>query len=115
MEALRLGRKLRSDELRHEVDAKDGTDHAEGVGYRIADRRILALHHIERRLQRGSAGHRSGVDAERVADLDAKSLAEAKGDPKTGEACDQREQVIFASGAPHSFEELPAVQDPDSV
>ena len=78
VEVLRLGRELRLDLARHEIDAQDRTDHAERIGDRIADRRFLVLHDVERGLQRRGARHRAGEDAKRVADLDAEELDQAR-------------------------------------
>ena len=116
MEALRLRREFRLHLARHEIDAQDRADHAERIGDRIADRRLAVLHDVERGLQRGGAGHRAGEDAERMADLDAESLAEPERDQQAGNDRNERQQVVFdAGGAGHSLEELPPVQDADSV
>jgi hypothetical protein len=48
VETLRFRRKFRLCDARHEVDAEDRSNDAEGVCDGIADRRLLVLHHIER-------------------------------------------------------------------
>ena len=115
VESLRLGGEFRLHDLRHEIDAQDRADNPERIGDGIADRRILVLHHVERRLQRRGAGHRSRIDAKRVTDLDAVDVSQPERDSQAGEAGDQRQQIVFLADADHAFEELPAVEDANAV
>ena len=80
VEALRFRREFWLDDARHEIDAQDRADHAEGIGDRVSDRRLLIVHDVQRRLKRGGAGHRSGIDAQRVADFDTESLTQTQRD-----------------------------------
>ena len=116
METLRLGGKFRRNPARHEIHAQDRADHPERICDRITGRRIAVVHDVKRRLQGGRAGQRAGVDAERVPDLDAKSLAESQRDQKSGDACHKRQQIVFSAlCSGHPIEELSSVKDADAI
>ena len=68
-----------------------------------------------RGLQGCGARHRSRIEAQRVPDLDAEDVPEQERDPQTGEAGDQRQQIVLLPGADHALEELPAIQNADPV
>jgi hypothetical protein len=78
MKSLRLGREFRLHDLRHDIDAQDRAEHPKRIGDGIADRRILVFHDFKRRLQRRRARHRSGVETQRVADLDAEQVSQSE-------------------------------------
>ena len=108
--------KVRLHAARHEVDAEDRADHAERIRDRVADRWIAVLHHLQRRLQCCGAGHRAGEHAERMANLDSENVAEPERDQQAGSHRNQREEIVFAAlGAGHPLEELPPVENADSV
>src|SRR5262249_49825932 len=115
MKALGLRREFRLHHLRHEIDTQNGTDDAERICDRISDRRVLAFHYVERCLQRRGACHRSRVYPERVTDLDSVELTETERDQKAGDARNERQQIVFSAGTPHSFKKLPAIQNADAV
>ena len=115
VEALRLGGKFRLHELRHEVDAEDGADDAEGIGDGVADRGILVLDDVERGLEGCGAGHRTGIDAERMSDLDAEDVPQAERDQQARQTGHQRQQIVLLPGADHPLEELAAIEDADPV
>jgi len=75
VEALRLGREFRLHDARHEVNAENRTDDAEGICDGVANRGILVLDDVKRSLERCGARHRSGVDAQGMADFDAKDVS----------------------------------------
>src|SRR6185437_16101268 len=115
LEPLRLSRKLRLHYPGHEVDAQDRTNDPEGVSNRIPDRRLLALHNIERSLKRSSACHGAGIDTEQVSDLDTENVSKSECNCQAGQACDKSQQIVLLPNADHAFEELPAVEDADPI
>ena len=115
MEALRFRRKFRLHHARQEIDAQDRADDAERIRDRIADRRLAVPHGIERRLQRGRARHRTGINAQRVTNLDAEYMAKPERDKQAGDAGDERQQIILAADAAHSFEKFASIKNPDAV
>ena len=84
MKPLNLRRKFWLHATRHEIYAQDWADDSKGIGNRIADRCIGVFHDIKRGLQRGRAGHRTCVDAQRVTDLDIERLAKPECNRKPG-------------------------------
>ena len=74
------------------------------------------MHDLKRRLQRGSARHRSGVNAERMSDLDAGELSETECDEKSCGNSDERQKIVFsARRSRHALEELPSVENADPI
>src|SRR6185503_2502148 len=78
VQALCFFRKSWLHDARHKIDAEDRADDTEWIGDRVSDRRLLVVHDIQRGLQGGSACHRSRVYAERVAQFNGESLAQAE-------------------------------------
>ena len=110
-----LGREFRLHHARHEVDAEDRANDAEGVGDRIADGRVLALRDVKCGLECRGARHRSRVKTECMADLDAEDLPEPERHAKAGEAGDEGEKIVFLARADDALEELPAIKDADAI
>src|SRR5262245_39483744 len=115
VKALSLRREFRLNHLRHEIDAQNWTDDPERVCDRIAYRRLLIFHDIERRLKLCRACHRSGVDAERVTNFDTENLAETEGDQKACDARHKRQQIVGSADALHSLKKLSSIKDADPV
>src|SRR6516164_7068212 len=115
MKALRLRRKFGLYQARHEIDTEDRTNHAERIGDRVPDRRVLVFHDVERGLKRCGAGHRSRVDSKRMPEPDPEDLAEPERDEQAGDASDQRQQIVFLPDPDHAFKELAAVENADAV
>ena len=115
VEALRLRGEFGLHDLRHEVDTEDGADDAEGIGDGVADGRILAFDNLERGLEGCGAGHGPGIDAKRMANLDAEDVPQAECNHQACQAGNQRQKVVLLPSADHPLEELAAIEDADPI
>lgn len=118
LESLQAGGRSFDARLQHqegEIEEQDRAGNADGIGHRVAHRRVVGMQRLDRRLQRGRAGAGAGEHAERVAELEV-AAHERKRYSRREQHADQREQVGLAPlAARQPAEELAAVLDADRV
>ena len=117
LHAARPGRvDLGLDDHEREIQEQDRPGHAEGVGHRIAHRRVVVAQRRDGGLQRRRAGARTREQPEGVAQVHSHHLRDQQARRARHHHADQRDDVgPLAGPAGQADDELLAVLDPDRI